>query len=94
MSTKIIPFPERAARGAAPETVTFRSPFTLPGYDGPHREGTFELRERRERLDVSFPAYLIGLSVILVDGGTTQSVDVTRADLDAALARDVAANRQ
>jgi hypothetical protein len=91
MSTKIIPFPQHSARTPAlTGKVTFRSPFTLPGFDQPHRPGTFELRERRERLDVSFPAFVVGLSIILVDGGTTQSIDVTRDDLDAALMRDKA----
>jgi hypothetical protein len=92
MSTpsKIIRFPLRGAAGGNDETVTFRRPFTLPGLDRPHRPGTFALRETRTRLDVSWPAYVISLSLILVDGAFTQVVDVSRSDLDVALARDLA----
>jgi hypothetical protein len=74
-----------------PETVTFRSSFMLPGLDRPHPPGTYELRETRRRLDVSWDAYQISLSIILVQGGTTQALDVERADLDIALAADLAA---
>ena len=76
---------------AAPETVTFTSSFMLPGLDRPHPAGTYELRETRRRLDLSWDAYQISLSIMLVAGGTTQALDVQRADLDAALAADRAA---
>jgi hypothetical protein len=76
---------------AAPETVTFTSSFMLPGLDRPHPPGTYELRETRRRLDLSWDAYQISLSIMLVHGGTTQALDIQRADLDAALAADLAA---
>ena len=76
---------------AAPETVTFTSSFMLPGLDRSHPAGTYELRETRRRLDLSWDAYQISLSIMLVAGGTTQALDVQRADLDAALAADRAA---
>ena len=102
-STKIIPFPVQPRRQlpagsgemavalpARPRTVTFVGPFTLPGMDKPHKPGTFELRETRRSLDVSWDAYQISLSIMLVDGGTTEALDVSMSDLDHALARDLA----
>jgi hypothetical protein len=89
--TKIIQFPVRAASGPGGGTVTFRQPFLLPGLDRPHRPGTFEVRETRTPLDVSWPAFVISLGVILIDGAFTQVLDVSRKDLDEALARDLAA---
>lgn len=95
---KVQPFPPanpqpgtgemNVAMPAAPETVTFRASFMLPGLDRPHPPGTYELRETRRRLDVSWDAYQVSLSIMLVQGGTTQALDVQRADLDAALAAD------
>lgn len=103
-STKIIPFPIQARRPipgessemavampARARTVTFLAPFTLPGMDKPHKPGTFELRETRRSLDVSWDAYQISLSIMLVDGGTTEALDVSATDLDHALAEDRAA---
>jgi hypothetical protein len=100
-STKIIPFPvqprrqlpaESAEMAVAlpvrPRTVTFLAPFTLPGMDKPHKPGTFELRETRRSLDVSWDAYQISLSIMLVEGGTTEALDVSLSDLDQALAGD------
>ena len=75
-----------------PENVTFHRPFLLPGLDRPHPPGTYALRETRRSLDVSWDAYQITLSIILVDRGTTQALDVSRTDLDAALAADLAAS--
>lgn len=101
-SSKIIPFPVPAPRlepaamaVAAPaprQSVTFSSPFRLPGMDVPHRPGTFELRETRKALDVSWDAYQISLSIMLVDGGTTEAFDVSATDLQLALDRDRAVN--
>lgn len=76
---------------APPQTVTFTSAFQLPGMAGPYRPGTYELRETRRALDVSWEAWQISLTLLLVDGGTTEALDVTRDDLEAALARDRAA---
>jgi hypothetical protein len=89
-SAKIIPFPVKADHDAAPTSVTFRAPFLLPGLDRPHPAGTYELRETREALDVSWAAFVRSLTLILQDGGTTQALDVTRADLDDALRKDMA----
>jgi hypothetical protein len=75
----------------APRTVTFKAPFDLPGLAGPHRPGTYELRETRRALDVSWEAWQISLTLMLVDGGITQALDVSTADLDAALSLDRAA---
>jgi hypothetical protein len=74
------------------ETVTFRHRFTLPGLDSPHPAGTYALRETHRQLDVSWAAHQISLSIMLVDGGTTQALDVLREDLDAALTLDRAAS--
>jgi hypothetical protein len=106
-ATKIIPFPRSnrleaadplpgvgemaVALPAVPRTVTFKAPFDLPGLAGPHRPGTYELRETRRALDVSWEAWQISLTLLLVDGGITQALDVSTADLDAALRLDRAA---
>lgn len=91
--SKIIPFPGRPNAGATTpaETVTFRHRFTLPGLDRPHPPGTYSLRETRRPLDVSWDAHQISLTIMLVEGGTTQALDVARDDLDAALGIDRAA---
>jgi hypothetical protein len=86
--TKVIPFPSSKALEPLEGAVTFHLPFMLPGLAEPHPPGTFLLQERREALDVSWPAFVVSLSVLLVDGGTTQSLDVSRHDLEAAMARD------
>ncbi len=106
-ATKIIPFPRSnrleaadplpgagemaVALPAVPRTVTFKAPFDLPGLAGPHRPGTYELRETRRALGVSWEAWQISLTLLLVDGGITQALDVSTADLDAALRLDRAA---
>ena len=90
-TAKIIPFPHKTARVPVPGSVTFRAPFMLPGLEQAHRPGTFALRETRQPLDVSWSAFVTSLTVMLVDGGTTQALDVTREDLDAALMRDIGA---
>jgi hypothetical protein len=103
-SSKIIPFPSHAQPRLVSSTkeptietvpdqgtVTFNRPFLLPGMDAPHAPGTFELRRTREALDVMWEAYRVTLRIVLVDGGSMQAIDVTAADLDAALALDTAA---
>lgn len=105
MSTKIIPFPASARRQppaqagemavampAPPRTVTFQAPFLLAGMDRPHQPGTFEIRETRRALDVSWDAYQISLSIMLVGGGATEALDVSAEDLQRALAADRAAS--
>ena len=88
--TKIIPFPNRP-RSPAMETVTFRRPFVLPGLERPHRPGTYAVRETRTQIDVSWPAFVLSLGLVLIDGAFTQILDVSRKDLDDALMRDLAA---
>jgi hypothetical protein len=70
------------------EQITFRHPFTLPGLDGPHRPGTFDLVTEREALDVSWPAYRLTLTLLLTEAGAIEAVPVSRGELDAALRRD------
>lgn len=84
--SKIIPFPGSA--GPPVEAVTFQHPFLLPGLDKPHRPGTYALRETRTPIDVSWPAHVVSLSLVLTSGAYTQVLDVTRRDLDEALRRD------
>lgn len=74
--------------GPPPRTVTFRHPFLLPGLDVPHPPGTFMLRQTRTALDVSWPAFVISLSLILVDGGITRALDISRQELEDALVLD------
>ncbi len=74
--------------GTSMERVIFRHPFLLPGFDRPHRPGSFEVLVKREALDVSWPAYRVTLTIMVTNGGSLEAIDVTRDDLDAALRRD------
>lgn len=69
-------------------TITFHSDFLLPGLDRPHPPGTFELRERREALDVSFDASIVTRTIMLTSGGRTEALDVKADDLATALELD------
>ena len=104
-ASKIIPFPSHArprlvadATAAAhvagsPEmspSVTFRRSFVLPGMDVPHAPGTFEVRRTREPLNVMGEAYLITTRIMLSAPGSIEAHEVTSADLEAALALDLA----
>lgn len=96
-SPAVSPQAEDAASGTlgvdtAPSTttVTFRSPFLLPGLDRPHPAGTFEVRERREALDVSFDAAIVTRSIMLTGDGGIEALDVKADDLAAALRLDAA----
>ena len=103
-ASKIIPFPSHArprlvvdtsaARAVGspgkPLYVTFRRPFLLPGMDLPHAPGTFEVRKTREPLNVMGEAYLITTRIMLSAAGSLEALQVTSADLDAAIARDLA----
>ena len=101
MGSKIIPFPSvsgprlvpaapSTAPGTASRTVTFTRPFTLPGMNGPHAAGTFELRTTRHDLDVMHEAYHVTTRIMLVEGLSVEALDVTSTDLQAALALDAA----
>lgn len=70
------------------EQVTFTRPFRLPDMDRPHPAGTFDLVIEREALDLSWPAYRLGITIMLTGNGTTEAWRVSRDDLDAALAAD------
>ena len=77
-----------STRDSVTEQVTFRHPFSLPGLDGPHRPGTFDLVTERKALDVSWPAYRLTVTILLTEAGRVEAVAVTRGDLNAALERD------
>ena len=77
-----------AVRAPPTTTVTFRSPFLLPGLDRPHPPGTFEVHERREALDVSFDAAIVTRTIMLTGDGRTEALDVKADDLAAALELD------
>ena len=79
-----------AMPASPPRHVTFRLPFMLPGMDQPHAGGTFEVRESREPLDVPWAAYRVTNRIIIVDGGRTEALEVTAAELEQALAADLA----
>ncbi len=71
--------------------VTFRSPFTLPGWDATWPAGDYDVTIDEEPLDTSFPAYRrISTTIVLKKGGTVSYVVVSPADLAAALGRDEA----
>jgi hypothetical protein len=75
--------------GTSTERVTFSHAFLLPGFDRPHRPGSFDVLVEREALDVSWPAYRLTLTIVLTnDDGSLEAIDVTRDDLEAALLRD------
>lgn len=76
------------ADDSSTEWVTFRHFFILPGFDRPHRPGSFEIRTDRERLDVSWPAYRLIVTILLTNGAELQACEVKRDDLDEALRRD------
>lgn len=68
--------------------VTFRSKFILPGLDRPHAPGSFQVHERRERLELSWDAFKITKTIMLTNVGTVEALDVKADDLAAALLRD------
>lgn len=76
------------------ELVTFHHPFLLPGLDQPHPAGAFTVVTDREALDVSFPAFRVTTTIMLSDGrGTIEALQVAKATLDEALARDQATSK-
>ncbi len=77
-------------------TVTFGKPFVLRGFDQGLPSGSHEVEIDEELLEgVSFLAYRRVLTLLHLrpagGGGTSQSLVVDPADLEAALARDRAA---
>jgi hypothetical protein len=74
-------------------TVTFASPFTLPGLDRSYPSGSYRVEVDDEDLDLSFAASRrIATTITLTSGALTQAWPVKPADLEAALARDAAAS--
>lgn len=70
-------------------TVTFRSPFTLPGLDRSYPPGVYKVTADDEQLDLSFVAFRrVATTIILHAGAMTQAWSVQPADLEAALAAD------
>lgn len=72
-------------------TVTFAAPFTLPGLERSYPAGSYAVRADDEQLDLSFAASRrVATTILLAAGPMTQAWPVTPADLEAALAADVA----
>lgn len=72
------------------ESATFLHPFLLPGMERQHPPGTFEVWTEREAIDVSRPAYLQRMRILLTTSNGVESIGLRREDLDLALARDAA----
>ena len=70
------------------EWVNFRHPFVLPGLGQPHDPGTFEVRVRRELLDVSWTAHLLTRTIMLPNRGGVEGLEVRADDLAEALRLD------
>lgn len=68
--------------------VIFVSPFRLPGLDALHPPGHFEVRIRREALDVSWAAFVETRTILLTGNGSVEALDVKADDLEDALRRD------
>ena len=76
-------------------SVTFLSPFTLPGLDRNYPAGSYVVRIDEDPVDVSFAATRrVATSIMLSSGAMTQAWPVTPMELDAALARDAAFHEQ
>lgn len=72
-------------------TVTFRSPFTLPGLDRSYPQGDYTITADDEQLDLGFTAFRrVATTILLHTGATTQAWPVAPADLEAALVADAA----
>ena len=69
-------------------SVVFTRPFTLPGMDGVHPPGRFDVVVEREPLDVPFPAFRLTTTIMLSAGNAIEAWPVLQADLDAALLAD------
>jgi hypothetical protein len=71
-------------------TVTFRSAFRLTGFDGPEPAGTYDLEVDEEIIEGNDRTVYRRIATLLIlrSGGTTRTMTVNQADLEAALARD------
>jgi hypothetical protein len=68
--------------------ITFRHRFALANMPEAHAPGTFDLVVEQIPLDVSWAAHRTSCQLMLVDGGTTSSIAVTMAEVEAALLAD------
>ena len=69
------------------DTVSFRSPFTLPGLDKTYPAGTYEVATDEEQLDLSFAAFRrIETRIRLPSGAETIYCPIAPADLERILA--------
>jgi len=71
-------------------TVTFRSAFRLAGFDGPEPAGTYDLEVDEEIIEGNDRTVYRRIATLLIlrSGGTTRTMTVNQANLEAALARD------
>ena len=75
-------------------TVTFGSPFTLPGLDRSYPAGSYTVETDDEQLDLSFAASRrVATTIMLRAGPMVQAWLVKPTDLDAALAADATKHR-
>lgn len=79
------------------ETVTFKRPFSLSGFDGEQPAGTYSVETDEELLEgVSFPAYRRMATMMQIEpasmksGGAVQVAVIDPQQLRAALAMDAA----
>ena len=74
------------------KTVTFKSPFQLPGWDASLPAGAYEVSTDEEQLDTSFTAFRrVETRIQLRRGAETMHVTIAPQDLDDALTRDQSA---
>ncbi len=70
------------------EFVRFHSAFLLPGLTETHPAGTFEVRVRKEPLDVSWGAFRLIKTIMLTGHGVIEALEVKEDDLATALNHD------
>jgi hypothetical protein len=72
-------------------TVTFRSSFTLPGWDEAWPSGDYKVTTDEELLETSFPAYRrVSTTIALSRGAVTRYVEIDPIELASAIERDKA----
>jgi hypothetical protein len=70
------------------DRIVFTHPFRLPGVEGLHAPGTYDIVVERDALDVSWGAYRLTTRIFFRSGNLVEAWTVMAADLDAALAAD------
>lgn len=74
--------------------VTFRSAFTLRGWDESWPAGDYTVTTDEELLDTSFPAYRrVSTMITLARGAVTHYVEIDPLELAAAIEQDQATSR-